>query len=165
MEEIGIACLWPGVGSSCLVSVCYNSDASWLVQIDGNYCALCHTCGEGGFLPFSHSTVTSHSLVRSMWSSDFIFLDPLKGIWLASSLQWTLMWNKLSCPGYRHMTQISTMLGCKFWCHGFNLTCCKLYPSDCRQLKIIVLHWDISLGSIVRYMLKCHFAKYALMSE
>ena len=160
MEEVSVMCLWPGVGNSYLVSVCCNPDASWLVQIDGNHCVLYHTCREDGSLPSSHSTVTRHSLVRSMWSSDFMFLDPFKGIWLASSLQQTLMWNKLSCPGYRHMTQISTMPGCKFRCHGgtyFEPNVQQTVPSWLQTIENIVLQalvprwgicWNVSLSSM-----------------
>lgn len=49
-------------------------------------------------------------------SEIYISLSFLRSTWLASDLQQTPMWSKLSLPGYRHMTQISST-GCRCWCH------------------------------------------------
>jgi len=49
-------------------------------------------------------------------TSTFHYFGPLKTELLASDLQQTLKWSKLSPPGYRHLTQTSDMSGNKLWC-------------------------------------------------
>lgn len=47
-----------------------------------------------------------------------IFLDAFRSNRLATDLQQMSTWNKLSSLGYRHLTPISSLLGCNPWCHG-----------------------------------------------
>jgi len=47
-----------------------------------------------------------------------ISLDVFRSSRLASDLQQTSTWNKLSSLGCRHLTPVSSLLGCNPWCHG-----------------------------------------------
>jgi len=47
-----------------------------------------------------------------------ISLDAFRSSRLATDLQKTSTWNKLSSLGYRYLTPISSLLGCNPWCHG-----------------------------------------------
>jgi hypothetical protein len=45
-------------------------------------------------------------------------LDPLRGTWLAGSLQQMPRGSKLSSPSYRHEKPVSSVFGYKPWCHS-----------------------------------------------
>jgi hypothetical protein len=66
-------------------------------------------------------------------ASDLLFFGPLKKhsavkgyatdtdveqAQLSKDMQQTQMWSKLSPPNYRHLTQISSVLSYKPWCHS-----------------------------------------------
>jgi hypothetical protein len=58
-----------------------------------------------------------HSWQREVRWFQSLF-DLLRSTWLASKLQQTPTWSKLSSPGYRHLTPISSTLGHKLGCQG-----------------------------------------------
>ena len=61
-------------------------------------------------------------------SEIYISLGFLRSAWLASDLQQTPTWSKLSPPGYRHMTQISST-GRRLWCHCWEMSLVTMWMS------------------------------------
>jgi hypothetical protein len=67
---------------------------------------------EGCPQPPSHSAVSSHKARLAIWGPKIPMpFEPLRRTWFASDLQQTPTWNKLSSPGYRHSTSISSTPG------------------------------------------------------